>query len=153
MRWARCRCSRFVRWYRRSPVALLLCPCRERIALTPPPLARHPGSPAEHKGESPVKRLFFAMPFALLLAIAGAAAPVTAPIASAAPCVVIYLVYFDSPWSDTGSNTSLNAEWIKLHNRCSTNKSLTSWRIKDKAGHRYVFGTYALKAGAYVTVH
>jgi hypothetical protein len=100
-----------------------------------------------------VKRLFFAVSIALLAGIAGAVTPASAPVASAAPCVVIYRVYFDSPGSDTGSNTSLNAEWIKLHNRCSTNKSLTSWRIKDKAGHRYVFGTYTLKAGAYVAVH
>ncbi len=88
-----------------------------------------------------------------LPAIGGAASPASAPLAAAAPCVVIYRVYFDSPGSDTGSNTSLNAEWIKLRNRCSTSKSLSGWRIKDKAGHTYPFGTYTLAGGAYVKVH
>jgi hypothetical protein len=100
-----------------------------------------------------LKRLLAILSISFAAAIGGAVTPASAPPAAAAPCVVIYRVYFDSPGSDTGSNTSLNAEWIKLRNRCSTNKSLSGWRIKDKAGHTYTFGTYTLKAGSYLKVH
>ena len=78
--------------------------------------------------------------------------PVAAP-AAAAGCIQINRIYYDSPGSDTGSNSSLNAEYIRLKNVCSTGKSLRYWRIKDVAGHTYTFGTYTLKAGAYVKIH
>lgn len=73
--------------------------------------------------------------------------------ASAAPCVVIYRIYYNSPGSDNGSNSSLNGEWIQLRNRCSTSRALTSWKIKDAVGHTYTFTSYALRAGKYVKVH
>jgi hypothetical protein len=75
------------------------------------------------------------------------------PSASAASCVGIYRIYYKSPGSDTGSNTSLNTEWIQLRNRCSTSSSLTNAKIKDVAGHTYTFGSYALGGGKYVKVH
>ena len=101
-----------------------------------------------------MKRHLIVLSASLFVAGALAAAPVGAPpVEAATPCVYIYRVYFDSPGSDTGSNTSLNAEWIKLRNRCSTGKSLTGWKIKDAAGHTYKFGTYTLRAGYTVKVH
>jgi Lamin Tail Domain len=75
------------------------------------------------------------------------------PSASAASCVGIYRIYYNSPGSDTGTNTSLNSEWIQLRNRCSTSSSLTNAKIKDAAGHTYTFGSYALGGGKYVKVH
>jgi hypothetical protein len=75
------------------------------------------------------------------------------PSASAASCVGIYRIYYNSPGSDTGTNTSLNTEWIQLRNRCSTSSSLTNAKIKDAAGHTYTFGSYALGGGKYVKVH
>ena len=57
------------------------------------------------------------------------------PASAAPPCVVVYRIYYNSPGTDTGSNYSLNAEWIQLRNRCTTGRSLTSWRIRDVAGH------------------
>ena len=72
--------------------------------------------------------------------------------ASAASCVGIYRIYYNSPGTDTGSNTTLNAEWIQLRNRCSTSRSLTNAKIKDAAGHTYTFGSYALGGGKYVKV-
>jgi hypothetical protein len=75
------------------------------------------------------------------------------PSASAASCVGIYRIYYNSPGTDTGSNTSLNGEWIQLRNRCSTSRSLTNAKIKDAAGHTYTFGSYALGGGKYVKVH
>jgi hypothetical protein len=73
--------------------------------------------------------------------------------ASAASCVGIYRIYYNSPGTDTGSNTSLNAEWIQFRNRCSTSGSLTNAKIKDGAGHTYTFGSYTLGGGKYVKVH
>jgi hypothetical protein len=73
--------------------------------------------------------------------------------ASAASCIGVYRIYYNSPGTDTGSNSSLNAEWIQLRNRCSTSRSLSYWKIKDAAGHAYTFGSYALGGGKYVKVH
>jgi Lamin Tail Domain len=88
-----------------------------------------------------------------ILAMAFAVAPSTAPTASAAGCVQISKISYDSPGSDTGANSSLNAEWVQLHNRCATAKSLSGWTIRDVASHVYKFGSYTLKAGGYVKVH
>jgi lamin tail-like protein len=74
------------------------------------------------------------------------------PASAAPPCVVVYRIYYNSPGTDTGSNYSLNGEWIQLRNRCSTGRSLESWRIRDVAGHTYTFGAFRLGAGQYVKV-
>jgi hypothetical protein len=76
-----------------------------------------------------------------------------APGASAAPAVKISYVYFDSPGSDSGTNTSLNAEYVRIKNVSSTNKSIAGWTLRDKTGYTYRFPTFTLKAGATVTVH
>jgi hypothetical protein len=65
----------------------------------------------------------------------------------------IKAIYFDSPGSDLGSNSSLNAEWVKLKNITSTQKTLTGWTLRDTAAHIYSFPTFRLAAGAYVKVH
>jgi hypothetical protein len=62
-------------------------------------------------------------------------------------------VYFDSPGSDTGSNTSLNAEYVTIKNTSSTARSLTGWTLRDRTGYTYKFPTFTLKAGEKVTVH
>lgn len=93
----------------------------------------------------------------VLLAAIGAIALTTGPSVArsvdAAGCVRIYEIYYDSPGTDTRTNTSLNGEWIRLRNVCSTGKSLTGWTIKDVAGHKYTFSTYTLKAYGYVKIH
>ena len=65
----------------------------------------------------------------------------------------ITAIYFDSPGSDTGSNSSLNAEWVRIKNATSTRKTLTGWTLHDSSTHVYVFPTFALGAGASVKVH
>jgi hypothetical protein len=90
---------------------------------------------------------------ASLLATGIILSPSSQSSASAAYCVGIYRIYYNSPGTDTGSNSSLNAEWIQLRNRCSTSRSLTYWKIKDAAGHTYTFGSYALRGGKYVKIH
>ena len=89
---------------------------------------------------------------ASLLATGLLLSPSSQSSASAAFCVAIYRIYYNSPGTDTGSNYSLNGEWIQLHNRCATGRSLASWKIKDAAGHTYTFGTFRLGGGQYVKV-
>jgi lamin tail-like protein len=90
---------------------------------------------------------------AALTAVAFNVAAPNAHEADAASCVKIYRIYYDSPGADYGSNTSLNGEWIQLKNICSTNKAMSGFKFRDAANHWYTFGTYTLKAGAYVKVH
>jgi hypothetical protein len=86
-------------------------------------------------------------------AVVFSVAPQAAGTADAAGCVKIYRIYYDPPGSDTRTNSQLNAEWIQLKSNCSANKSITGWRIRDKANHWYTFGSKTLAPGAKVTVH
>nr|WP_296071569.1 lamin tail domain-containing protein [uncultured Actinoplanes sp.] len=62
-------------------------------------------------------------------------------------------IQFDSPGADTGSNTSLNGEWVKLTNKSKKTVGLTGWSIRDASGVVYRFhGSVALKAGASIVV-
>jgi hypothetical protein len=84
----------------------------------------------------------------------GLAAPIaTARSAEALPAIMIYKVQYNSPGSDTGSNTSLNAEYVVIKNTTRNNRVLTGWTLRDKTGYTYKFPAFTLKAGAIVTVH
>lgn len=72
--------------------------------------------------------------------------------AEAASPVVITRVYVNSPGSDNGSNSSLNAEYVQIKNTASTAKSLSGWTVRDESNHVYTFGTFTLKPGATVTL-
>jgi hypothetical protein len=90
---------------------------------------------------------------ALASALTGTAVVADPTMTSAAtPPVKIYKVQYDSPGSDSGSNTSLDAEWVVIKNMTSTNRSLTGWTLRDRTGYTYKFPTFTLKAGATVTV-
>lgn len=65
----------------------------------------------------------------------------------------ITAIYFDSPGSDTGTNSSLDAEWVRIKNTTSTRKTLTGWTLRDSSSHVFTFPTFALAAGAAVEVH
>jgi hypothetical protein len=54
-----------------------------------------------------------------------AASILTAVEAKAAGTVYIYKVYFDSPGSDTGSNSSLNAEYVVIRNGDNVSHSVS----------------------------
>lgn len=60
---------------------------------------------------------------------------------------------YNSPGSDTGSNRSLNAEWIRVTNHGSKARSLTGWMIRDAAGHVYRFPRFQLRPGSSVRLH
>ncbi|WP_433573336.1 lamin tail domain-containing protein [Streptomyces sp. CA-251247] len=71
----------------------------------------------------------------------------------AAPSSVhLYKIYYDSPGSDTRTNTSLTNEWVQIRNTTAAAVSLTGWTLVDAANHRYVFGAYTLGKGKTVTI-
>jgi len=41
----------------------------------------------------------------------------------------IHEIYYNSPGSDTGGNSSLNHEWVQLHNRSGSPVNLASWDV------------------------
>jgi hypothetical protein len=65
------------------------------------------------------------------------------PAASANPAIIppvsFSRIYFDSPGSDTRSNTSLNAEWVRLTNNTDKAIPLKGWTLRDAANHVYGF--------------
>lgn len=90
---------------------------------------------------------------AIAIAVGGSLAAAT-PAQAATPAVMITKVYYNSPGSDTGSNTSLNAEYVQLTNKRSTSINLKYWTLRDKSNHVYKFTTnWYLKAGASVVIH
>jgi hypothetical protein len=82
-----------------------------------------------------------------------AASVLTAVEANAAATVYIYKVYFDSPGSDRGSNSSLNAEYVVIRNGDNVSHSVSGWTVRDKAGHIYKFGSLRLGAGKQAIIH
>jgi hypothetical protein len=62
-------------------------------------------------------------------------------------------IYCDSLGSDTGSNSSLNAEYVTVKNTSSTTRSLTGYTVWDKVNHVYKFGTFSLGGGRFVRIH
>jgi hypothetical protein len=87
----------------------------------------------------------------LTLTIASTMLLATATAATAA--VKIGFVYYDSPGSDTGSNASLNGEYVKIKNTGTRARVLTGWRLHDQQHHRYTFATFTLCGGCHVNIH
>lgn len=81
-------------------------------------------------------RLAMAMTLASPVAFGVSAAKPEA--ASAAPCVYISGARFNAAGVDA---QNLNGEYVKVTNRCSRVISIGSWRVKDRAGHRYTFAS------------
>ena len=92
---------------------------------------------------------------ALLIAclVAASSLLVAAPAQAAPATVYIYKVYFDSPGSDRGSNSSLNAEYVVIKNGDNVSHSISGWTVRDKAGHVYKFGSLSLGAGKQAIIH
>jgi lamin tail-like protein len=79
------------------------------------------------------------------------AGPATPPASS--PRVVIHEIWYNSPGPDRGSNSSLNAEWVELHNTSGQAVTLTHWTLRDRAGHVFKFAHYRLNSHGYVKIH
>jgi P pilus assembly chaperone PapD len=88
---------------------------------------------------------------ALVLAISAVLILGVASQASAA--VKITKIYYDSPGTDTGSNSSLNAEYVRIKNTGTRRVTLTGWTLRDASKHVFKFPTFRLAAGKTVTVH
>ncbi|MCL2733548.1 MAG: lamin tail domain-containing protein [Actinomycetia bacterium] len=73
--------------------------------------------------------------------------------AQAAGSVHLSEIYYNSPGSDTGSNASLNGEWVQITNSTSKAVSLTGWTLRDAGGHVYTVGRSSLAAGKSVRIH
>lgn len=62
-------------------------------------------------------------------------------------------IQYDSPGKDNRSNTSLNAEWVDIHNNGRSKLQLKGYKLKDNNGYTYTFGSYTIAAGKTVKVH
>jgi hypothetical protein len=62
-------------------------------------------------------------------------------------------IQYNSPGTDTGSNTSLNNEWVRLTNKTKNTMNLKGWTVRDAANHVYTFTSFNLGAGKSVTMH
>ena len=71
---------------------------------------------------------------------------------AAAGAIRIDKIYYDSPGADTGSNSSLNKEWIRLKNTGNSVRSLDGWKVRDRAGHVFKLIT-ELPAGKTLKIH
>jgi Lamin Tail Domain len=91
---------------------------------------------------------------ALLVAFLVVSASIlTALQANAAGSIQFRQVYYDSPGTDRGSNSSLNAEYVTIKNTGSTTRTLTGWTVRDPAHHVYTFPSFRLKPGKSVKLH
>ena len=70
--------------------------------------------------------------------------------AAATSCIKLNRIHYDSKGADTGSNASLNGEWIRVKSFCSGSRNLMGFEIRDGAGNSYTFGSFTLAAGATV---
>ncbi|WP_249030869.1 lamin tail domain-containing protein [Micromonospora echinospora] len=98
-------------------------------------------------------RRWISMMSALAFAVGGAFAAAS-PAQAATPPVMITKVYYDSPGSDTGSNASLNGEYIRLTNKRSTVINLKGYYVRDKAGYVYSFTSdFKVAAGNSIIIY
>ncbi|AGL20923.1 lamin tail domain-containing protein [Actinoplanes sp. N902-109] len=66
------------------------------------------------------------------------------PAQAATPALRFHGAQYDSPGSDTRSNTSLNNEWISLVNSGSKAVNLKGYTIRDASNHVYTFGSVSI---------
>jgi cell division septation protein DedD len=67
--------------------------------------------------------------------------PTPTPTAPKAGDVLFSKIVYNSPGADTGSNTSLNGEYVRLTNRTKAAINLKGWTVRDAAGHVYTITT------------
>jgi hypothetical protein len=85
---------------------------------------------------------------ALLIAclVAASSLLIAAPAQAAPATVYIYKVYFDSPGSDRGSNSSLNAEYVVIRNGDNVSHSISGRMSRRSAATHGDTGTLELMA-------
>lgn len=91
---------------------------------------------------------------AAVIATAAAAGIALLPTqAQAAGSIHLYKVYYDSPGSDTRSNTSLNAEYVQIRNTTGAAVQLKGYTVRDNTGYTFTFPSYKISAGKTVKIH
>jgi hypothetical protein len=83
----------------------------------------------------------------------GAGEALTAAVGIEAGCLHVHAVRFDPPGADGASNSTLNKEWAQVHSTCSATKSLSGFRLRNRAGTSFTFPTFSLPPGGTVRVH
>jgi hypothetical protein len=90
----------------------------------------------------------------VLLSMAGMGLGAAQVSAATVPVVYIHVIQYSPPGSDVPvTTTKLNGEWVLLTNTTGKSVALTSWTLRDKAGHVYRFPKFALAAHKSVEVH
>lgn len=91
---------------------------------------------------------------AVLTMVAAAMTVTAVPAVAANPTLHFSKVYVNSPGSDTGSNSSLNAEYVVITNSSySASYRLRGYTLRDRSGHVYTFPTFTLSPRHSVIVH
>ncbi|MEW2388376.1 lamin tail domain-containing protein [Streptomyces venezuelae] len=81
-----------------------------------------------------------------------AASPASAATARHQGGLHLGTIQYDSPGRDSRSNSSLNAEWVNIHNSGRSAVQLKGYKLKDDTGYTYTFGSYKIGAGKTVKV-
>ncbi|NEB76551.1 lamin tail domain-containing protein [Streptomyces sp. SID14478] len=99
-------------------------------------------------------RIRSAAPAALAAAALAGSLLAASPASAAAHQSGLHLGYiqYDTPGSDTHSNSKLNGEWVNIHNNSRSAIQLKGYKLKDNTGYTYTFGSYRIGAGKTVKV-
>lgn len=85
---------------------------------------------------------------------AGGSLAAAGPAQAATPPVMITKVYYNSPGSDTGSNSSLNGEYIRLTNTRKAVTNFKGYHVRDKTGYTYSFTSdFRVAAGNSIIIY
>lgn len=110
-----------------------------------------PDCPMHHRSSTVKKRTLITLALVLTTVVTAA---VAGPAQASNPPLHFSAAEPNSPGSDRGANSSLNAEWVRLTDSSRTVAyTLTGWTVRDRANHVYTFGSFTLKPGASVTLH
>ena len=89
----------------------------------------------------------------LVLVFAGVVAAALLAVPSALASVKIFYVQYNPPGRDTGTNRSLNLEYVYLWNTSATRAvQMRGWTVRDQEGRVYRFPRYRLGPSKYVAV-
>jgi hypothetical protein len=73
---------------------------------------------------------------------------------AALPPVRMSKIQYDPPGADDGSNTSLNKEYVQVHNFGAKAWTLSGWSVRDVTGYKFRFPDgFTLQPGDTVTLH
>jgi Lamin Tail Domain len=77
---------------------------------------------------------------------------VLTPAYAGVPAIRIVGIQYNSPGTDTGTNDSINAEYVVLKNVGTARGNLYGYSLSDAAGHKRTFGSMNLDPGQSVKI-